>query len=440
MQIKRTVKIIILSVLTIGVLIAGYIMFQRLNYNKEVFDTNTHDFIPQTATNVLQINRKAPEMMSYFGELQSTISKLETLFSYPIYLISNANETALILKASREQEIRIKEKLEQEIYPNFPAKSLKYKDGVILFYPSNDDKFFACTFHKGIFACSYNYKLIENIIDSNSDNNFFEEEGMPVLTKKMSAASVSNLYIKGKSIKSAYNYIRNGQNIQLDGFGYPGLPFSSNLNDTLPKEKMINYSVIPEKFSTLEIQKNTSGITGLFADLFKPLSYKIYLTDNQSSPVSLIELNQSKSQTLELMNTVERNLTDRIIQAQWASNRVHVLYYGSIDFSEDFFGQKKLIYFTFIDNFLVYSPNQENIVEYLSSKKNPTNTKEHIEINPITERTSVFYFIYGDPKTHTLELFPEDFIIQRNANSTTNIQCRPDNDLMEISVFLNNYE
>ncbi|NDW10746.1 hypothetical protein [Dysgonomonas sp. 520] len=444
MQIKRIVKIIILSVFMLAAIITGIVMYQRLSYNKEVFDTDIYDFIPNSATSVLQINRAADNLYPFLGELQPTISRLQPL-SYPQYVVNNNSDRAFVSKISKEQEIDIKNLLTNEIYPNFKAKELSYKDATIYFYPSDEEKFFACIFHKGIFACSYKYKLLEQIIDSEQEMAFFSGLDFEQFKEKTSTAFVANLFVKDKDkdTKAVFNYLESTGNIQLDGYAVPSALVLGKMCDTAEDIHLkvnTSLSIFPDSLSAFEVQNNTAIVADSEACWFTVPSYKFYLKGAKCGPVYALRFLKSRFRVFDMMDNIERNLSNQPLHLFGSINRTkYNLYKGSLEFSKEFFKQDRVTYFSFVDGYLVFSACEEELVGFVSSYRNVEKIKSpdiHIESPDVT----YYYYCWGRPTIDSHMLLPNNYFPDNESNSVTVIQGKPERDMLKISVSINNYK
>ncbi|MFV0468153.1 MAG: hypothetical protein ACK5MK_04400 [Dysgonomonas sp.] len=441
MQAKRIVKIIIFLIFTIAVLIAGYTMFKRLDYNKGVFDTNIHSFIPGKTTSILQINRKIEDMASHLGTLETIATRLSSSFSYPACYITDLQGSAIILKINKEQEQIIQNKLKKEIYTAFPAKEKDYKGVKMTFYPSQSSDFLACIFYKGIFACSYNYKILENIIDATEKNNFFSNKALNELSKYTSASYTANIFVNDTNLKCAYNYIKNGNNIRLEGFATPS-SFISAVNCPGAKDNSMQATsrAIPDLFSALEIQKNISNIQETEICYFSAPSYKIYLGKEHEVPVYFIRFNNSRFSTFDMMNTVEKRMSGQHLSLKGSIEHTkYNLYTSAPQFSKQFFKQTAdTTYFSFKDNFLAYSVSKESLYSYVLSKL-PSDASQPSQTETLSDNINYLFIGRGKCNGDYSEFLPRAITLQRDSNSITNIQCQPDNNLLKVSISINNY-
>ncbi|MFT4223102.1 hypothetical protein [Dysgonomonas sp.] len=218
---KQNIKIVILFLLIIIVLIGGWVLYRRIEYNKQSFSVNIHGYISPSAREVIYINKGygIDEIYSLYPYTKELIEILNKKYSPPIIILKyDNNESILLTKANLEEEYEIKEFIEKKISSYFPAEKREYKGASILFYSLPDNSFLVCTFYKGIFAVSKDYKPIEIFIDSDPENTFFSNENNKELIDKMFSASTINIFTKIEKNILAVNYTFQNDSITLDGY------------------------------------------------------------------------------------------------------------------------------------------------------------------------------------------------------------------------------
>jgi len=256
---KQWIKIIILFVLVTIILIGGLYMYSSLEYNKQSFSTSIYNHIPVQTLSVININKEYNiDNLLFFDssliELTNIITASEV--SYPVVLCkSEEEETAIIARTNKEQEAEIKEYIEEYIAESFYPKIKKYKDEQILIYSLPNNNFLACSFYKGIFAACKNYKQIENIIDTDVENNFFtNEEYEEEISKTLCGQNIS-VFFKHQHHLLALDYNMQNDTIKMEGYILPDNRGKSGYLDyktllysiQLPENICIDYSdVLPK--------------------------------------------------------------------------------------------------------------------------------------------------------------------------------------------------
>lgn len=217
---KQNIKIVILFLLIIIVLIVGWVLYRRIEYNKQSFSVNIYGYISPSAQEVIHINKgyNINEIYSLYPYTKELIEILNKKYSLPIIILKyENNESILLTKASLGEKSEIKEFIEKNISSYFPAEKREYKGAEVLFYSLSDNSFLVCTFYKGIFAVSKNYKPIEIFIDSDPENTFFSDEKNKELISKMHSSSTINIFTKTDKNILAVNYTFHNDSITLDG-------------------------------------------------------------------------------------------------------------------------------------------------------------------------------------------------------------------------------
>ncbi|WP_165025418.1 hypothetical protein [Dysgonomonas sp. ZJ279] len=244
---KRNIKIVILLILMLIVIVCGWHMYQRLNQNKQFFDTDIYTCISPQAQKVIHISRNHSfdKLYQYNAGLKAIIEPLKEYISYPIIIYGDKTDKILLMKLSKEQEIDIKNILETKIISAHPPKEIRYKDSILLLYSTSDNQFLVCTYHKGILALSKNYKLVTDFIDIDPQNTFFTNYEDDNTIYKLKKKSPISLFIKENDNLFALDYTTDNDTIKLNGylFNYkqdidPDIPYKLLLPDSLCIEQI----------------------------------------------------------------------------------------------------------------------------------------------------------------------------------------------------------
>ncbi|NDV96803.1 hypothetical protein D0T84_18090 [Dysgonomonas sp. 521] len=218
---KQKIKIVILFILIITILIGVWRLYNMLERNKQSFTTNIYDYISPQAVSVININREynLDKLYIYDPSLKKLIEMLGDNLSFPIVISEYKNkERILIAKVGQEEESEIKDFLNKYIAPHYPPKERQYKSAGILYYTLSGDRFLVCTFYKGIFAVSYNYKPIRAFIDSDPENTFFSDEQNEELIARIRNSTPICMFAKLQNNMLALDYQTQNDSIILDGY------------------------------------------------------------------------------------------------------------------------------------------------------------------------------------------------------------------------------
>lgn len=259
---RQGVKIVILLILLLIGLVCGWYMYRRLNYNKQVFDTDIYACIPPGSKQVININREPyrDNLNIYEPDFDYLITPLSAVIGLPIIITADkdTNKT-LLCKTNLEQEGSIKYILRKDIAPAFAPKVKLYKNQKIYFYSLPNNRFLLCTFYKGIFAASYSLKSIQEFINLDSENTFFssitnkEDEDVVYKIKHSSPISV---FLKNNDNILALNYAAGKDSMILDGYilnRYYNQPIDSCIAYQLP----LRDSLCLDYFSIADSNKMT---------------------------------------------------------------------------------------------------------------------------------------------------------------------------------------
>jgi hypothetical protein len=218
---KRGIKIVILFILIITILIGGWQMYKRLEYNKQSFDTDLYSYVSPQATEVINISRgyNPEKLFIYAPSLPGLIEILGRNIHYPVIISKYANgEMLLAMKTSHEEEYAIRKHIEKVVSLPFPPKIIKYKDAGIYIYALADNEYFVCSFYKGLFFVSRHYKFIKNIIDSDPQNTFFSDEEHKKIIEKVKLSAPVSMYIKLPGNMLVIDYSVHSDTIYLEGY------------------------------------------------------------------------------------------------------------------------------------------------------------------------------------------------------------------------------
>ncbi|MDR1882579.1 MAG: hypothetical protein LBR26_07325 [Prevotella sp.] len=256
---KRRIKIVILFILITAVLVGGWRMYKKLEYDKQSFDTDIYAYVSSRATEVININREyyMEKLFVYDPSLSVLTGLAGDNIHYPVVISKYADGRKLLaFKAGREQEYGIRERLEKRLALPFPPKAIKYKDAGIYIYALANNDFLACSFYKGLFFASRHYRLMEDAIDSGPGNAFFSGEDNKEIMEKIRLGAPVSMYMKLQNSMLALDYGIYNDTMKMEGFvlnrnkpypplcGLESIPFMINLPDSICVE---DYMISDEK-------------------------------------------------------------------------------------------------------------------------------------------------------------------------------------------------
>ncbi|MDR3058756.1 MAG: hypothetical protein LBU84_11530 [Prevotella sp.] len=234
---KRRIKIVILFILLVAVLIGVGQLYKKLEYNKESSLIDIYNYVSPEAVSIVNINREynLDKLYTFDPSLKELIGILNGDLSFPTVIAQYANnEKILITKVKQEQEVEINSFIKEHIALPYPAKEKEYRNAKILFYSLPSSNFLVCTFYKGLFAMSMDYKPIQNFIDSDPENTFFSnEENIELITKMRNSAPVC-LFIKINNNTLALDYQVQNDSIELSGYILNNIAKDSTNNAVIP--------------------------------------------------------------------------------------------------------------------------------------------------------------------------------------------------------------
>lgn len=218
---KRWIKIIILFILVVIILIGGWNMYKGLEQNKDAFDADIYSYVSPQATKIININKEhnIDNLLIYDSSLANIVQFLKNVMSYPaIICYFKEDKKVLLLKANKEQEIKVQEYIKDHISPIFPPQIKIYKNSQIQIYNLSGNDFISCTFYKGIFAMSKSYKQIEDIINVDPENTFFTNEKYRKEISDIRDNAPIGLFVRNEQNILALDLKTYNDTIKMDGY------------------------------------------------------------------------------------------------------------------------------------------------------------------------------------------------------------------------------
>ncbi|WP_221232966.1 hypothetical protein [Dysgonomonas hofstadii] len=261
---KRRIKIIILFILMTTILVGGWFMYKRLEYNRESYTTNIYEHIPSTAIEVFNINRNynLKDVFVYDSAYASLVNILPEGFSYPVVLCKDAADNRmLLLKIRKEDESVIEGYIKDSVALSYSPQHRIYKGSEIVLYALPGDRFLVSTFRKGVFAASNSYRAIHDFIETDSINSFFchiPEKDM--MERTIAGASVS-MFTKVGDQLLAFDYKAGNDTISLNGYvvSTGKTERDSVDNSLLPHKMNIPYNICVDNYE-VSAENNTLAI------------------------------------------------------------------------------------------------------------------------------------------------------------------------------------
>lgn len=196
-------------------------MYKGLQTHKQYYNENIYDYIPSQACEVFHINREynLHDLYVYDSALFHLVKIIDNQLHLPVIIARNSeNKHLLLMRAGRDQAENIFRYIQQNIALHYPPRIKKYKDAEIEIYSLRNDEFLTCTFYKGLFFMSYNYKLVTDAIDTKPTTSFFlYTDNMQKVDDMLRKAPLS-IFIKLDENKMALEYRKLNDTIIMDGY------------------------------------------------------------------------------------------------------------------------------------------------------------------------------------------------------------------------------
>ncbi|WP_280672467.1 MULTISPECIES: hypothetical protein [unclassified Dysgonomonas] len=444
MKLERSVKIIILSVFAIAALIVAVKLFQKPD-NKPAEGNSLRMFVPASTSSLWIVKENLNQIQPFLRNLKPIVGGLQDGLRYPMGILYKDKDITFIASTDKGSDLYIRTKLKTELFPYFPPKKRQYKGQEILFFTSGSNDFFSCVFLDGIFACGYNYKVLEDIIDTRqSGEGFFADKEMVVLADKLAVSSYISFFAKDShtNLRMAYSATLRDDALMLDGYASPRTFIAGDCCDSLVTNTplSLDFGSFPDSLLAFEVQKNTAFIPDSFAHYFMSPSYRFFLPTDNAEAVHLVGFHGSRFYMLDEMIRINRRASSgatpiRQASAIWTRKGLFRIYRGTEQFNKQFFGKREDVFFTFRQNRLIFSGSENNLKAYLSAFGN-FRVPQRIDTSPLTPCSSAIYSIKSGLQECQCSLFPIRILI---PDSEVNILCHPENDLLKVNVTINNF-
>lgn len=218
---KRLIKIVILFILMIIIIVGGWLMYKRLEYNKQSYSTNIYDHIPAQTTEIFNINKEynLKEVFTYDSAYTNLLNIIHNESSYPLILYKDSTDRrTLLLKIRKEEEQKIEDYIRENIALAYKPQIKEYNGNKIVLYPLSNDDFLVCTFHKGVFAASHSYKAILDFTETDSTRSFFAKTSKDNIIEKTLTNAPVGLFLRTGDKITAFDYKTVNDTIKLNGY------------------------------------------------------------------------------------------------------------------------------------------------------------------------------------------------------------------------------
>lgn len=391
MQAKSKIKLGILLILVIGIIVGGIVMLRRIDHNKQVFDIELTGYVPDSTRSVLQINKHKSlgSFLPLCGNLATVIDAIKNDLSYPFYVLSDKKQVVCLAKITIEQEMEIKRRFSANFFSDYAPKERKYKDATLLFYPTSDNSFFCCTFYNGLFIGSYNYKVIETMVDHKNTGRYFAKAGFDTLGVHIKSSFAANWYIATHDRGIGFNISVKDDSLHLEG--YSQLTQMSAGNDSLNLNSLGDRSVLPNVLRGYQIVFKDALVSDSIGSYFDPTAYQFFGSDSKY-PVSVLRCVVDKFVVYNYLNDLEAKFTGKRFNINDFAYPGQRIYTASSQLSEDIFRKPDIVYFTFYKNHLCFSTDKKTLIDYLHNSGN--NHSDHaiqVQLPTDVQVRSVFY-------------------------------------------------
>lgn len=355
---KSIVKIAILSIFTIILIGGGVVFFQRLRADKQVYAIDLQKHIPKSAERIIEV-RKESELKNVIKQrkLSDVLSSIGGEIDYPFYLVDLSKQADVVVaKLSSSHEINVRNIISKNLFPSYPPQKRQYKTAEVLFFTTKDaNEFFICTYFKGVFIATYNYKALQAIVDTDEANSLLSE---PFYKEVVPFFKSSSLVYYGKvdSVSMVYSVSQQDSLSLLDGF------FDKKFEESKPLE--LDIRLFPENFEAFQVDKANLSINQSLSGVFKAPYYTFWI--DSLSTLSVTRFDLDRYELYDVLNAVEKKISAKdLYRHGYTFGKKYSIYNGSDSFNREVFKSDKLIYFTFKDGYLLYSTDKEVLRKYI---------------------------------------------------------------------------
>lgn len=386
MQKKTIIRIVIIFFFTILLIGGGLVFFQRLQSDKRVYAIDLHNYIPKESKEVVEVRRESDlKNITIENKVSLLIESIKTEISYPFYLLNpSSKDHVIVAKLSSSQEVRVREVFAKSLFSTYPPQKRKYKDAEVLFYTTNNlNEFFVCSFYNGIFIAAHNYKLVQNIIDTDAPKSLFS---IPFYKETEPFFKSESLvyYDNSDSLSMVFSLNLRDSLLALDGY------VNQKIVDTTQVDSLVlDSSLFPLNYLAFQIEKKSSSIDESLVDIFKPPYYTFWI--DSATVLSATKFALNRYDLYDTLNAIEKEQTGKnLFRHGYTIDKKYSIYNGSSLFNKKVFKTEKLIYFAFKDGYLLYSNDKEVLRRHILKTENLT---VNLELKDMSET----YFYSKNP-------------------------------------------
>lgn len=227
--------------------------------------------------------------------LSNRMSHMVMSFHHP----STSTDQVIYLRLGRDDELMIKDLLQEYAPVNFLPKTIEYRGKEIEVFPLGSNEFLASYSGKGYLVMSHQVRLIEKVIDAQLDNtSLAQNPTLKHMSEKKKKKNFFTLYGRGASMPflnlssdcwSEYDFHMNSDVVYLTGSTFLSKGSPIDMNGIEDKIKQISpvqedsLIISVDKDSTIQLTNqaydwNENGSKSLFNECVANLSHEAAFT------------------------------------------------------------------------------------------------------------------------------------------------------------------
>ena len=227
--------------------------------------------------------------------LSNRMSHMVMSFHHP----STSTDQVIYLRLGRDDELMIKDLLQEYAPVNFLPKTIEYRGKEIEVFPLGSNEFLASYSGKGYLVMSHQVRLIEKVIDAQLDNtSLAQNSALKKISEKKKKNNFFTLYGRGASMPfldlssdcwSEYDFHMNSDVVYLTGSTFLSKGAPINMESIEQKIKQISpvqedsLIISVDKDSTIQLTNqayewNENGSKSLFNECVANLSHEATFT------------------------------------------------------------------------------------------------------------------------------------------------------------------
>lgn len=372
MRVKKNIKISLTFIFIVVILIGGIVLFHRIINNKNVYQIDLYSHIPNDVSSVLQINSQKDNkhILPYVSNFENIITLIEKSINYPVLIVQKDSVRCIVARLTNEQQNSVMNTLANK-FTTFSPKRQEYKHTKLYFYPINNNRFFICTFFQNIFIGSYNLHLLEEFIDVNKNAKSISDI---LSVDKINTHYSANLILNADSLDyTVYDLDFIDKELRMTISDSNSDTVNSIINDSdILRINQPDYSIMPDSVISYQII-NKYPINNPIARYLNLPAYIFYTKNNTISPIYAIKCKESKFLIYKELNRLNEKFREKRFDTTdlYLSHRI---YTTSKQMGQNIFNLKGVTYLTFYKNYLLFSKNKNNLIDYLAHNGNYVQT------------------------------------------------------------------